>query len=155
MRVRRPTIELTRRETTTSSIRPSRMTGSLVPLASNDLLYRAQVGRADHSTPRQSARPCYCIFAAPPIIVARDGGHLDDMPKMRPFTVFKKRRGITVELTRRREFNQASPDQLSYETRSRRSRPTICSAVRSPTSLSRQIIQLPEERASIDSRIGH
>src|SRR6266568_1507670 len=66
----------------------------------DDLLYRAQVGRADHSTPRQSARPCYCIFAAPPIIVARDGGHLDDMPKMRPFTVFKKRRGITSELTR-------------------------------------------------------
>src|SRR6266568_8394139 len=93
---RNRTIELTRRETTTSSIRPSRMTGSLVPLASNDLLYRAQVGRADHSTPRQSARPCYCIFAAPPIIVARDGGHLDDMPKMRPFTVFKKRRGITT-----------------------------------------------------------
>src|SRR5437660_704735 len=31
----------------------------------------------------------------------------------------------TVELTRRREFNQASPDQLSYEARSRRSRPTI------------------------------
>jgi len=27
---------------------------------------------------------------------------------------------------RRREFIQASPDQLSYETRSRRSRPTIC-----------------------------
>jgi len=32
-----------------------------------------------------------------------------------------------VELTRRREFNQASPDESSYETRSRRSRPTICS----------------------------
>src|SRR5947209_9822792 len=34
----------------------------------------------------------------------------------------------TVELTRRREFIQASPDESSYETRSRRSRPTICSA---------------------------
>src|SRR5258708_29025027 len=33
---------------------------------------------------------------------------------------------LTLELTRRREFNQASPDQLSYQTRSRRSRPTIC-----------------------------
>jgi hypothetical protein len=32
-----------------------------------------------------------------------------------------------VELTRRRDFTNASPDQLSYETRSRRSRPTICS----------------------------
>src|SRR5438067_12583327 len=32
----------------------------------------------------------------------------------------------TSELTRRREFIQASPDQSSYETRSRRSRPTIC-----------------------------
>src|SRR5436309_11654144 len=36
----------------------------------------------------------------------------------------------TVELTRRREFNQASPDESSYETRSRRSRPTICSMPR-------------------------
>jgi hypothetical protein len=35
----------------------------------------------------------------------------------------------TVELTRRREFTNAEPDQLSYETRSRRSRPTICSAL--------------------------
>ena len=34
---------------------------------------------------------------------------------------------LTAELTRRREFIQASPDQSSYETRSRRSRPTICS----------------------------
>src|SRR5258708_25957702 len=32
----------------------------------------------------------------------------------------------TSELTRRREFNQASPDQSSYKTRCRRSRPTIC-----------------------------
>src|SRR5205809_5743278 len=35
---------------------------------------------------------------------------------------------ITVELTRRREFTNASPDESSYETRSRRSRPTICCA---------------------------
>src|SRR5438105_2654319 len=34
---------------------------------------------------------------------------------------------ITSELTRRREFNQASPDESSCETRYRRSRPTICS----------------------------
>ena len=34
----------------------------------------------------------------------------------------------TVELTRWRDFTNASPDQLSYEARSRRSRPTICSA---------------------------
>src|SRR6267378_1923198 len=34
--------------------------------------------------------------------------------------------GRTSELTRRREFNQASPDESSCETRSRRSRPTIC-----------------------------
>src|SRR5260370_25389214 len=32
----------------------------------------------------------------------------------------------TAELTRRREFIQASPDESSYETRPRRSRPTIC-----------------------------
>jgi hypothetical protein len=37
-----------------------------------------------------------------------------------------RRRHPTVELTRRREFNQASPDESSCETRSRRSRPTIC-----------------------------
>jgi hypothetical protein len=37
----------------------------------------------------------------------------------------------TVELTRRREFIQASPEQSWCETRSRRSRPTICSARRS------------------------
>ena len=36
--------------------------------------------------------------------------------------------GITSELTRRREFIQPSPDQSSYKTRHRRSRPTICSA---------------------------
>ena len=34
----------------------------------------------------------------------------------------------TVELTRRRDFTNASPDESSCETRSRRSRPTICSA---------------------------
>src|SRR6266436_2437543 len=33
----------------------------------------------------------------------------------------------TVELTRRRESKHASPHQVSCETRSRRSRPTICS----------------------------
>jgi hypothetical protein len=31
-------------------------------------------------------------------------------------------------LTRRREFNQAAPEESSYETRPRRSRPTICYA---------------------------
>src|SRR5207249_10731258 len=34
----------------------------------------------------------------------------------------------TVELTRRRESKHPSPHQASYETRSRRSRPTICYA---------------------------
>src|SRR5437016_1149153 len=46
-------------------------------------------------------------------------------------TNFADRR--TFELTRRREFNQASPDESNYETRSRRSRPTICSTALSPT----------------------
>src|SRR5712692_9734224 len=40
--------------------------------------------------------------------------------------VAMRNRCRTAELTRRRDFTQASPDQLSYETRSRRSRPTIC-----------------------------
>src|SRR5436190_17875265 len=39
---------------------------------------------------------------------------------------FKKRRGLTVELTRRRESKHPSPHESSCETRSRRSRPTIC-----------------------------
>ena len=34
--------------------------------------------------------------------------------------------GPTVELTRRRDSKHPSPHQVSYETRSRRSRPTIC-----------------------------
>jgi len=38
------------------------------------------------------------------------------------------RSNITFELTRRREFIQPSPDESSCETRSRRSRPTICYA---------------------------
>jgi len=38
------------------------------------------------------------------------------------------RSNITSELTRRREFNQASPDESSCKTRPRRSRPTICYA---------------------------
>src|SRR6266849_4025277 len=40
--------------------------------------------------------------------------------------VFKKRSGITVELTRRRESKHPPPHQASCERRSRRSRPTIC-----------------------------
>src|SRR5437667_6560927 len=36
----------------------------------------------------------------------------------------------TVELTRRRESKHPSPHQVSYETRSRRSRPTICFGLR-------------------------
>jgi hypothetical protein len=57
------------------------MTSPLVPLASNDLLYRAQVGRADHSTPGR-ARDQFTYFHHTIIFVARDGGHLDDMPNM-------------------------------------------------------------------------
>ena len=36
--------------------------------------------------------------------------------------------GITVELTGRREFTQAAPEELSCETGYRRSGPTICYA---------------------------
>src|SRR3989442_337367 len=42
-----------------------------------------------------------------------------------PLAVLTQRCARTVELTRRREFNQASPDESSYETRYRRSRPMI------------------------------
>ena len=38
---------------------------------------------------------------------------------------YSERTRPTVELTRRRDLNQAPPDELSYETRPRRSRPTI------------------------------
>src|SRR5439155_22746222 len=41
--------------------------------------------------------------------------------------VFKSGDGITVELTRRRESKHPAPHHASYKTRSRRSRPTICS----------------------------
>jgi hypothetical protein len=51
---------------------------------------------------------------------------MDEKQKVLLLPVVKKRRWITSELTRRREFNQASPDESSYKTRSRRSRPTIC-----------------------------
>jgi len=37
----------------------------LVPLASNDLLFRAPVGRADHASPVQSARPQHLIETSP------------------------------------------------------------------------------------------
>ena len=37
---------------------------------------------------------------------------------------------ITVELTRRRESKHRPPDKASYETRPRRSRPTICYTAR-------------------------
>ncbi|MDX6559965.1 MAG: pyridoxine 5-phosphate synthase [Blastocatellia bacterium] len=46
------------------------------------------------------------------------------------FIVYE-RRCRTAELTRRREFIQASPDESSYETGFRRSRPTICYPARS------------------------
>src|SRR6266404_5134230 len=59
---------------------------------------------------------------------------------------FEKRRRITFELTRRREFNQASPDESSYETRYRRSRPTICWA--SPFQKSDLADRLPLVRAN-------
>ncbi len=36
-------------------------------------------------------------------------------------------RTLTSELTRRRDFIQPSPDESSYETRSRRSHPPFCS----------------------------
>jgi hypothetical protein len=42
------------------------------------------------------------------------------------FVRLRPSRHPTIELTRRREFIQASPDESSCETRSRRSRPTIC-----------------------------
>src|SRR6266704_6007529 len=42
------------------------------------------------------------------------------------FSLVRRISNPTSELTRRRDFTQPSPDQLSYETCSRRSRPTIC-----------------------------
>src|SRR6266568_485114 len=45
-----------------------------------------------------------------------------------PLAVLTRKRRRTSELTRRRESKQPSPHHASYETRPRRSRPTICSA---------------------------
>ena len=50
----------------------------------------------------------------------------------------------TSELTRRREFIQASPDQSSCETRPRRSRPTICSTATIMRNLQYDICHGPE-----------
>ena len=47
-----------------------------------------------------------------------------------PLPVLTQRCARTVELTRRRESNHPSPREASCERRSRRSRPTICSAAR-------------------------
>jgi hypothetical protein len=43
-----------------------------------------------------------------------------------PFGRRRVARRLTSELTRRRESKHLSPHRISYETRSRRSRPTIC-----------------------------
>src|SRR6267378_4621377 len=48
-----------------------------------------------------------------------------------------KREHLTVELTRRRESKHPPPDHSSCETRSRRSRPTICCA---PTPKQRELV---------------
>jgi hypothetical protein len=57
------------------------MRSKLNPLRFNDLLYRAQVGRADHST-RGRARDLTTAFERAFHLVARDVGHLDDTPNM-------------------------------------------------------------------------
>ena len=59
------------------------MTSPLIPLASNDLLCRAQVGRADQSTLIQSARPLR-ILQPNYQTVARDGGHFGATRKGKP-----------------------------------------------------------------------
>src|SRR5882672_8215183 len=48
-------------------------------------------------------------------------------PDFQCYRVFQR---LTVELTGRREFIQPAPDESSYKTRPRRSRPTICWAGR-------------------------
>ena len=69
----------------------------------------------------------------------------------------------TVELTRRREFIQASPDQFVSTTRgsgwaslsrSRRSRPTICSMARSFAMADHEIDELANLKFAVTITVG-
>jgi hypothetical protein len=67
---------------------------------------------AEAFTAGQSARPQARILQRHPGFVARDVGHFDDKINIARCLVFKKRRGITVELTRRRESKHHPPHQV-------------------------------------------
>ena len=58
-------------------------------------------------------------------------------PTVRTRRFIKERTPLMIELTGRREFNQASPDESSCETGCRRSCPTICWACISERSIER------------------
>src|SRR5258706_16386006 len=95
------------------------------------------IGRSRYSLGCCGTSPCACASArwlcnccanalASATII--DSNHLDGFISILLVNLFATRRGLTVELTRRRESKHPSPHQAGCERRSRRSRPTIGSA---------------------------
>ena len=138
------------------------MTSPLIPLASNDLFdggptsevtrQRLQVAP---SFKQPGNQPAFMATSFNPAAARerRESPHIQRPPSSRKLNhatsptrnCFASRAGDdqavkcfcpmsrrTVELTRRRESKHAPPHQASYETRSRRSRPTICSTAVQP-----------------------
>src|SRR5213593_1153038 len=66
----------------------------------------------------------FCRIVIPPWKVPTSTRSGDDTVRFSVRIISRR----TVELTRRRESKHPSPHQVSYKTRSRRSRPTICYA---------------------------
>jgi hypothetical protein len=81
------------------SIRVQRTENNLTPLRSNDLLCRARVCRADHSTLCR-ARDHIRHFTTAPVASSRAMVTTSTTNADMPVVFFQKRRGITSELTR-------------------------------------------------------
>ncbi len=77
--VRRTTVELTGRGNYVQlSIQSIKLRNTLTALRSNDLLCRARVERADHSTRCRARDHMPAFYNRRLSLVARDGGHFDD-----------------------------------------------------------------------------
>src|SRR5207244_11145592 len=78
------------------------------------ICYTAPKGDAPTIQRRAERATTFAHLQPPVILVARDVGHFNETLKEKPVCqVFKSGDGITVELTRRREFIQPSPDESS------------------------------------------
>src|SRR6266436_10044521 len=80
----------------------------------------------------ESVNGAFCVCVTIGLLLGFDGVGTARQPVRQRKTIipvtlhFENRRRITIELTRRRESKHPPPHQASYETCSRRSRPTIC-----------------------------